>query len=201
VTEEGLEGFLDRLAAATPTPGGGAAAALVGAVSAALATMACRVTAQRGSPNEGLRQLEQEAEDLRARLTALVQRDSEAFRAVIAAGHAREPERPQARRAALVEATEAPVEVARAACRVLELCGRIAPHARSSTVSDLGAAVALAGASLEGAVLTARVNLHQLDDPELASRTRAILARLVEDAAVARQRLTQIVAARTGIPA
>jgi formiminotetrahydrofolate cyclodeaminase len=68
-------------------------------------------------------------------------------------------------------------------------------------VSDLGVAVILAAAALEGAALTARVNLRDLDDPAFVSHSRAVLAKLVEDAAVTRQRLAQVVAARTGIPA
>ena len=98
-------------------------------------------------------------------------------------------ERPHAVRTALVRATEVPVEIARAAGRVLALCDRLAPSARASTVSDLGVAVTLAAAALEGAALTARVNLRDLDDPAFVSRTQAMLAKLVEDAAVTRHRL------------
>jgi formiminotetrahydrofolate cyclodeaminase len=73
--------------------------------------------------------------------------------------------------------------------------------ARASTVSDLGVAGALAAAALDGAALTARVNLRAIDDPGFVSRTRAALAGLVGDAAVTRHRLVQVVAARTGVPA
>jgi formiminotetrahydrofolate cyclodeaminase len=68
-------------------------------------------------------------------------------------------------------------------------------------VSDLGVAVTLAAAALEGATLTARVNLRDLDDPAFVSRTHARLAALGESAAVMRERLARVVAARTGIPA
>ena len=201
MTEECLEGFLDRLASAAPTPGAGAAAALTAAASAAIVTMACRVTARRNTASEALAQMEQEAEALRARLTALVQEDADAFTAVIEARRAPDEERPAAARAALVRATEVPVDIARGAERILALCDRLATSARASTVSDLGVAVLLAAAALEGAALTARVNLRDLDDPAFVSRTRAMLAKLVGDAAVTRHRLAQVVAARTGVPA
>jgi formiminotetrahydrofolate cyclodeaminase len=163
--------------------------------------MVCRVTARRTAPSDDLAQIDQEAETLRARLTALVQEDADAFAAVIEARRAPAERRPQAVRAALVRATEVPVEIASAARRILALCDRLVMSARASTVSDLGVAVILAAAALEGAALTARVNLRDLDDPAFVSRSRAVLAKLVEDAAVTCQRLAQVVAARTGIPA
>ena len=104
-------------------------------------------------------------------------------------------------RASLIRATEVPVEIAHAAERVLALGDRLAMTARASTVSDLGVAVALAAAALEGAALTARVNLLSVDDPAFVARTQAMLAKLAGDAAVMRDRLMQIVAARTGVPA
>jgi len=201
VTEEFHTSFLDRVASPAPTPAGGAAAALAGALSAALVAMACRVTARRDPSSAELEQVEEEAEALRARLTALVQEDGDAYTAVIQARRAADAERPQAVSRALVRATEIPVEIARGASRVLALCDRLVPAARASTVSDLGVAVSLAAGALEGATLTARVNVRDLDDPALASQTRAALAALVEEASVVRHRVTEIIAARTGVPA
>ncbi len=201
MTVERLERFLDRLASATPTPGGGAAAALTGATGAAIVAMVCRVTARHGAPRPELTETEQEAEALRARLTTLVQEDADAFAAVIEARRTPAAQRLAAVRAALVKATEVPVETAEGAARILALCDRLVTSARASTVSDLGVAVTLAAAALEGAALTARVNLRALDDPAFVARTRATLATLVGDAAVTRHRLAQVVAARTGIPA
>lgn len=199
MTEE-YTSFLDRLASPAPTPAGGAATALAGALGAALVAMACRVTARR-DPTSVAPQLEVEAEALRARLTALVQEDADAYTAVIEARRAVDDERPRAVRAALARATEIPVEIARAASRVLALCDRLVPAARASTVSDLGVAVSLAAAALEGAALTARVNLRDLDDAALASRTRATLATLLEEATMMRLRAAQVIAARTGVQA
>jgi methenyltetrahydrofolate cyclohydrolase len=201
VTVERLPGFLDRLASAAPTPGGGAAAALTAATSAALVAMVCRVTARHSAPEVQLAEMEQEAEALRARLTALVQEDGDAFAAVIEARRVPAPQRSAALRAALVHATEVPLEIAAGAARILALCDALVARARSSTVADLGVAVTLAAAALEGAALTARVNLRALDDPAFGERTAATLATLLDDAAVTRHRLTQVVAARTGIPA
>lgn len=196
---ENIEGFLERLASATPAPAAGAAAALAGAMGAALVAMACRVTARRDAPSEKPAGVEREAEALRARLTTLVEEDAGAVAAVIAARRAPDAARPAATRAALLAATEVPVEIARAAGRVLALCARLAPNARASTVSDLGVAGMLAAAVLDGATLTARVNLRGLDDATFRSRTEAALVALAEEAAATRRRLAEVVAERTGV--
>lgn len=201
MTAERLQGFLDRLASASPIPGGGAAAALTAATAAAIAAMVCRVAAHHTQAGGPLAHTAQEAEALRARLTALMEADADAFAAVLAARRAPAEQRPAAVRAALVKATEVPLEIAEGAGQVLALCDRLVSDARASTVSDLGVAVTLAAAALEGAALTARVNLGALDDPPFVSRARATLATLEGDAAVRRHRLAQFVAARTGIPA
>jgi formiminotetrahydrofolate cyclodeaminase len=146
-------------------------------------------------------QVEQEAEALRGRLTALVQEDADAYAAVIQARRVADERRAHALRTALVKATEVPVEIARAASRILALCAQLAPSARASTVSDLGVAVALAAAALEGAALTARVNLRDLDDGAVVLRTQATLAVLAEESAAIRQRVAQVIAARTGVAA
>jgi formiminotetrahydrofolate cyclodeaminase len=197
----GLETFLEKLASATPTPGGGAAAALTGATSAALVAMVCRITARHEPAAGALAETERRAEGLRARLTALVQEDTDAFAALLAARRAPAVERPALVRAALARATAVPQEIAQRSAAILVLCDGLAASARASAVSDLGVAVALAAAALEGAALTARVNLGALDDAALAARTRADLAALEGEAAAARRRLAEVVAARTGIPA
>ena len=201
MTGESLASFLDRLASPAPTPAGGAATAMTGALSAALLAMVSRVTAERSAPGTVPPEIEQEAEALRARLTALVQEDADAYGMVIEARRVAAERRPHALRTAFVKATEIPVEIARAGARFLALCDRLAPSARASTVSDLGVAGALALAAMEGATLTARVNLRDLDDGALVSRFQETLALLAEEAAAARHRVAQVVAARTGLAA
>jgi methenyltetrahydrofolate cyclohydrolase len=201
MTPESLEGFLDRLASDSPAPGGGAAAALAAAASAALVAMVCRVTARRAAPSEAMTQVEREADALRTRLIDLVQEDADAFEAVLGARRLPTEQRPAAVRSTLVRATEIPLDIARAAARTLELCDALVARARASAVSDLGVAAALAVGALEGAALTARINLRDLDDPAFVLRTQAVLAKIVGAAVMARHRLMEIVAARTGIPA
>src|SRR5207237_1266611 len=80
--------FADRIAAKTPTPGGGSAAALAGALGAALATMAARFTlgkAKYAEVEPRMRAIEEEGLRLKTRLLELVEEDALSYDAVLAA--------------------------------------------------------------------------------------------------------------------
>src|SRR5690348_18406739 len=82
VKDISIELFLDDLASRKPTPGGGSAAALMGAMGAALVSMVCNLTiGRKGYEGEeaGMRQTLGEAEALRQRLTAMIEADVQAF--------------------------------------------------------------------------------------------------------------------------
>ena len=82
---ETLEELLRRLAEASPTPGGGSAAALCGAVASALAGMVAGLalgkTGYEGVQSE-VRDLVHQAEALRRRFTELVTLDADVFEGV-----------------------------------------------------------------------------------------------------------------------
>src|SRR5207244_13292615 len=76
IVEQSLRGFLDELASYAPTPGGGSAAALMGAMGAALVAMVCSLTIGRRdyeSVEAEMRRALAEAEALRQRLTAMIE--------------------------------------------------------------------------------------------------------------------------------
>lgn len=186
-----VKALLERFADAEPVPGGGAAAALSGAVGAALLAMVCRISANRsGAP---LEQAAREAEEIRDGLTALMDRDATAFRRFLEAGRLPADRRQAARQETLVGAIEAPVTVVRHAARIVALGEVIAPVARPSTLSDLGTAVTLAMAAVEAAVLITRANLAACDDAAFARATTAEAGRLCETAAVARRRTMETI--------
>jgi formiminotetrahydrofolate cyclodeaminase len=194
-----VDDFLDRLASGAPVPAGGSAAALTAAVSAGLVSMVCYVTARHSSGCEGIAEVKREANELRAHLTALMGDDARAFEAVLQARRAPGDQRAIVVREALRRATAIPLDVAQAAHRILGFCARIATGARLSTMSDLGVSAALAGAAFDGATLTARVNLRDLDDPAFTARTLGILDRLTGEVTELRHRVAQVVVARTGV--
>lgn len=185
---ETLDSVLARLARPSPDVGGGAAAALVGAIAAALLAMVAGLTARR-SPESGAGAFESEAQELRCRLIALAGGDIDAYRGVVEARRLPLAERATALSRALVGATGVPLGTARCSARVLEACAAVVAQAPPGALGDLGVAAALAGAALESAALTARINLREVDAPAFVEASEAELARLLRDGAAWRQRV------------
>jgi formiminotetrahydrofolate cyclodeaminase len=175
-----LSAFLDRLASAAPTPGGGSAAALAGSMAAGLLVMVGRIAARRAAdPQETIESLIETAERHREALTAAVEEDAAAYRTVLAARRlpkstpAESAHRRDAIRAALVEAAGVPLAVARAASTLTELGPRVAAIAPRFAASDLEVAVHLARAALLGALANVSANTGGLDDAATAHALEA----------------------------
>lgn len=178
--------FLDRLAAGTPTPGGGSAAAHAGAMAAALVAMVARLTIGKkkyAAVEAQMWPVIEQAEQLRAELTCAIEEDAAAFDAILNASRLPKtsPEEQQIRTAALEEATlhaaEVPLSTAEKAARVLSLAALVARLGNLNAISDAASGAALARASLTGAGLNVRINCQGLSDP---STTERLLSRLAE---------------------
>jgi formiminotetrahydrofolate cyclodeaminase len=191
----GMHAFLVALASADPSPGGGAAAALGGALAAALVAMVGRVTAARDpSIREEMSATALEADDLRERLTGLVTQDMDAYRGVL---DARRSGQPGAAELAHTRATEVPLMIARDSQHVLAMCEATARRARRSTLSDLGVAATLAWAALEAGALTARTNLGDLRDVAFVEAAERELASLLTIGREAHGRAVDTIGTRT----
>jgi glutamate formiminotransferase/formiminotetrahydrofolate cyclodeaminase len=161
------ETFLERLASGTPTPGGGSAAAHVGATAAALVAMVARLTTGKKKytdVEERMKEAIDQAEKLRADLSLAVERDSVAFDAFMTALKLpKETEEEKAVRATAVEtathgATAVPLDVARMALEVLKMAAEMAETGNTNAASDAGAGAAMATAAFEAAGLNVRIN-------------------------------------------
>lgn len=160
--------LLDRFASADPTPGGGSAAALAGALAAALVAMVCRMPKTRtGDPQERTRLDEALASVTEAgdRLRNLVDEDSAAYDAVVAAYRLpkttdeEKASRQRAVDAALSAATDVPLRTAEACWVVLAAAQTAAENGNPNALSDARTAAALAWAGLCGAAENVRINL------------------------------------------
>ncbi|HTP37843.1 MAG TPA: cyclodeaminase/cyclohydrolase family protein, partial [Methyloceanibacter sp.] len=132
IKEKAVDDFLDALASSSATPGGGSAAAILGAMGAALVSMVCNLTIgkKKYADVEGeMKDVLGKAETLRHRLTGMIEDDVKAFDMVMGAyGMAKETDaekvaREKAIQAALKQATEVPLACARVAREVIELAG------------------------------------------------------------------------------
>jgi myo-inositol-1(or 4)-monophosphatase len=160
-----LDGWLEELAAGTPAPGGGSAAALAGALAAALVAMVARLTAGRKSHVAVQARVEQilsEANELRAKLRRLMDADAAAYARV---GAAAKPAKDEA----LLGAIQTPLSMARAAVRLIALAREIATIGNPNARSDAKVAELLARATLAAAVENVRVNVAALSRPEIGT--------------------------------
>lgn len=166
--ENQLAPFLAALAAPTPAPGGGSAAAAAGAMAAALGAMVAQLSAKKKSlaqHHPRLGALAGRFAGLQSELLRLADRDAEAYGAVVAARRmpAESAADAAARGRALAAANELAAEIplATAVCaRQLEAeLAALRPIANPATASDLDTAAALAAAALGGAAANVRINL------------------------------------------
>jgi formiminotetrahydrofolate cyclodeaminase len=190
--QEPIDQFLDRLASSAPTPGGGSAAAVMGAMGAALTSMVCNVTiGKKGLEGVEASMLAVRAESarLQVRLTEMMAEDIAAFDGLMAAYKLpKATEEDKARRSTAIEsslrrATEVPLACARACAAVIALTQSAADLGYKGVVSDAGVAVLAAFAALRSAALNVYINAPMLRDRIFANQSMAEIDRLVASAA------------------
>lgn len=201
--ERGLAGlpcseFASELAAKTSVPGGGGAAALVGALAAALCSMVGSFTvgnARYADVEDDVRRLLGEARDVRTRLLDLVDEDAHAFLPVSAAYRLPkdDPSRTRAIEDAAKGACRAPMEMMEQCARAIGLLEEMGKKGSRMLLSDVGCGAYLARAALEAASLNVLANTRSLGDGAFARATEArcdaLLAEYVPRAEALAQRV------------
>jgi formiminotetrahydrofolate cyclodeaminase len=181
LTKLTVQDFVEQLASASPTPGGGSASALAEAMAAAMGEMAANLTKWR----EKFRDVEQEmrivlgrAGELRDLMLAAVDEDTDAFDEVSAAykmpkdTDAEKTARTAAIQQALKGATEVPLRVAKAAMETYQLAQIAMEKANPNVASDARVALLLAEAAREGARANVDINLGMIKDEAFLARMR-----------------------------
>jgi glutamate formiminotransferase / formiminotetrahydrofolate cyclodeaminase len=167
--------FLDEVAAGTPAPGGGSVAAYAAALGAALGAMLARLTVGKKKYLEvepEMLKLLDEAETLRADMTRAIEEDAAAFDAVLQAFKLPKltPEEEAAREEAIQQATlraaEVPLQAARQAVRVMEVCARITALGNLNAITDGASGAVMAKAALIAAGYNVRINVQGLPSKE-----------------------------------
>ncbi len=179
----GAEPFIEQLAAATATPGGGSAAAAAGAMAAALGSMVAGMSRGKKAYLEheqplsaALARLAQLREELKAGIDA----DAESYNQVMAAyKQAKSSSNGDALiEAAMKGATSVPLETAQKAREVADIVAALRPITNPNMASDLTVAAALAQAAVKGALANVEINLASLKDAGFAAGVRSKMARL-----------------------
>jgi methenyltetrahydrofolate cyclohydrolase len=206
-TNSSIVTFLDDLASERPTPGGGGAAAVCGAIGAALVSMVANLTIGKNNyeaVREDLEAVNAKAEALRAELTGAIEADAVAFNSVMAAyGLPRATEEEKAKRAAAIQAalkdaTQAPLRAVKASFEVILLAAAAAEKGNLNVISDAGVAVLAANAGLRGAALNVFVNAKAIKDRDFAENHIAEVNALLAQAAETTESVYQTVRAKIG---
>ena len=193
-SEMTVASVLDALASSNPTPGGGTAAAIAGAMGTSLLVMVSSLAKSRNNSDEekvALAKAREAIAPISAQLTQLADADSESYNGVMAAYRlpkatdAEKAARTTAIQAALRGATVVPLDTLRTCAGALTEARTVAAFGIASAASDTGVAIALLRAAAAGADANVRANLEGLKDEAFRSATAAEAARLSADAAAA----------------
>jgi formiminotetrahydrofolate cyclodeaminase len=205
IAQGSVETFLNELASAAPTPGGGSAAAIIGAMGAALLSMVCNVTlGKKGleAVESDMKAVRDESEHLRARLTAMVAADIAAFDGLMAAYRLpkttdeEKSRRSEAIQSNLRAATETPLACARACAEVVKLARRAAEKGFAGVISDAGVGVLAANSALRSAALNVYINAPSLKDRAYATAAAAEVETLIERCARESEAVFELVRGR-----
>jgi glutamate formiminotransferase/formiminotetrahydrofolate cyclodeaminase len=197
--------FIEELAKGTATPGGGAASAHAGAAGAALVAMVARLTAGKkkyAAVEARMWQIIEQADALRAELTAAVKSDSAAFESYIQAVRLPKdtPEQQAVRSAALEKATLETIRIPLLVCgktvEVQRLALEVAASGNVNAISDGASGFAMAHAGLTGAGLNVRINCPNLQDQSAAQGFVAEVRRLQAESQAMEEELNRVVAER-----
>ncbi len=187
LAEQSILKYLERTASAEPVPGGGSAAALCGALAAALIEMTARLTLDRKgfeAVRTEMAAIAETAARLRGRLAEAIERDADSYRGVLAALRLPKgtPEERASRARAIQQATrhaaEVPLGVAQAALELLELGGAVIARGNPNAASDGAAGVLAARAAARAAAGNVRINARALEEDTLRNELLAAAARI-----------------------
>ncbi len=184
VPGKGLPDFLNELASSAPTPGGGTAAALNGAIGASLMTMVCKLTVGKKGYEEFAEELAKVRDRLlpvREQFMNLMDEDAESFKKVMQAyklpkmTEADKQERNEAISEALKLAAETPFRTLALAAETLRQCRLVVEQGNKSSISDAGVATMNLDTCFRSARLNVLVNLAGIRDEKYVAEKRASL--------------------------
>ena len=178
--------FSEQLASKAPTPGGGGAAALTGALAAALGAMATNLTVGKKQflPfEEEHRHILDETKILRLRFLALMDEDAAAF-APLAEAYSldrNDPGNAEKFRLATLNAGRVPLEMMQRCGELTVLLENLRGICSDLLLSDVGCAALAARAALECAAMNVFVNTHTLPEDEEAKEMAGHAAAMLSE--------------------
>ncbi|MGA9442073.1 MAG: methenyltetrahydrofolate cyclohydrolase [Methyloceanibacter sp.] len=202
IKDTAIEPFLDQLASSAATPGGGSAAAILGGMGAALVSMVCNLTIGKkkyADVEDDMKEVLAKAEDLRHRMTAMIQDDVRAFDIVMGAyGMPKDTDDEKAARSAAIQdalkmATEVPIRCCHLAREVIDLSLIASEKGNINVISDAGVGVLSAYAALRSAALNVYINAKMISDTSFVESKLSDLEGLLAGAEATTEKAYDIV--------
>jgi len=188
-----LKRFLEKLSSDTPTPGGGSASALAGALSASLVAMVAGLSSKKDkTKKKGMEGIRKKGLSIQNRLFQAIEADSKSFDAVLRALRLpRDSEEERLRRVKEVQrayrrATFTPQLVCQQSLKLLEYSKTLILTGNPNAVSDAAVAAFLADAACAGGLLNIKINLAAVTEKSFARK----MNRLMGDCSRKRNQLT-----------
>lgn len=181
-----MQEFINELSSAAPTPGGGGASALIGAVSCALCSMVSNLTTGKKKYAQYQEKIDEYLVILDKKcqvLMADIKKDADAF-APLAAAYAMskdDPEYGEKMEAATLTAAQAPLEITRDIYSLVPIIEELEVMGSRLAISDVAVAATAAIAALEGAVMNIYINTKSLKDRDAAEAMNKEAEHMVED--------------------
>ena len=197
-----ISDFLERLSSDAPTPGGGAVAALTGALSCSLTSMVANLTNDKKNYEEHWeesKKVVEETKNLRENFLSLFYEDMEVFTQLMATfGLPRKTdeekeERKQAIEKATKKAIEVPLNTMKKSRRAAELALVMAEIGNLNAISDAGIAGEMALSACKSASYNVLINLGFLKDKDYAGDIEEQYRDILEKVQVLQEKVSALV--------
>lgn len=200
-----VKGFLSELASSSPAPGGGSVAALSGALGAALSSMVCNLTIGKEKyldVQDDIKKVLSKSEELRKKLTVLIDKDTQAFNDVMKAFKMpKETEEQKNKRSNAIQdgykvAANVPLETARTCEEILDVAMIVAEKGNQSSITDAATSAIMAKAGVEGAILNVKINLGSIKDERFVEKMHKELDEIEKNSTSKTEKILKIVAGK-----
>ncbi|WP_373897658.1 cyclodeaminase/cyclohydrolase family protein [Haloimpatiens sp. FM7315] len=194
--------FTEELASKNPVPGGGSAAALTGALGAALSSMVCNLTIGKKKfikYDKELNEILQEAKEIQEKLINMIDMDADNFLPLSKAyGMKKDTEeerklKDETLEKALKKACEIPVDIVKNAYKAIKLHEKLVNNCSKLAISDVGVGVQCLKAAIISAELNIIINIKSIKDKEYVDKVKNETESLVIDGGEIADRVYAIV--------
>lgn len=190
ISEKTCIGFVEVLASKDAVPGGGGAAALVGAIGMALGSMVCNLTIGKkkyAEYEESVREILDKATKIEEKLLNMIDDDAENFLPLSKAyglpqGSEEEKKvKEETMENALKTACQVPIDIVRVCFDAIKLHEDLVDKGSKLAISDVGVGVQCLRASILSGQLNVIININSIKDEEYVEKIKSEVDNLVEN--------------------